>query len=387
MMKKSSFAKKIFFLVSLSLFLQFSGISQVADRFFDTATVSKAPRLVVLYPSLGTIKALLDLRNNGLIKLENIEVVGVYYDKEKTNYQESKDFVTKNNLTWFKFHRLSGELKEDALFARNIFSSEFEGIFKKSDGIIFFGGPDIPPSIFKEKTLLLTDIEDPCRHFLELSFIFHLLGGFQDENFSPLLKTKPEYPILGICLGSQSLNVGTGGTLVQDIWQETYGKIFLEDILLLDKEAWHSNPYNRLYPQEKFFPHNMHAIKFVAKSRFAATIGADPKSQPYVLSAHHQQVEKPGKGFRIAATSLDGKVVEAIEHEEFANVFGVQFHPEYHLLWTDEVKFRFTPQDQASMGLKTFLANHPPSFEFHRQTWNWLSQKLLKIRNKYRSSR
>jgi hypothetical protein len=58
-------------------------------------------------------------------------------------------------------------------------------------------------------------ITDPHRHYLELSFLFHLLGGFQDESFLPLLEERPEYPVLGICLGMQSMNVATGGDMIR----------------------------------------------------------------------------------------------------------------------------------------------------------------------------
>jgi putative glutamine amidotransferase len=42
--------------------------------------------------------------------------------------------------------------------------------------------------------------------------------------------------VFGICLGCESLNVGTGGTLTQDIWSEIYGVLYLEDAVALSKE-------------------------------------------------------------------------------------------------------------------------------------------------------
>ena len=50
-----------------------------------------------------------------------------------------------------------------------------------------------------------------------------------------------------------------------------------------------------------------------------------------------QMVDKLGEGIKIAATSLDGKVVEAIEHRKYPSVLGVQFHPEFPILW-DQTK-------------------------------------------------
>lgn len=360
------------------IFLQGILFSQEPERFFDRAEIDhKEIRLTIFYPSVGSIKALVELRKNGFIDLEGLTVIGVYHIEEKTNYQASKEFVKINNLDWFKFHQISAELREDLLFKKNSCSAEFETIFKKSDGVIFFGGPDIPPSLYKKKTNLFTQIEDPYRHFLELSFIFHLLGGLQDGNFKGFLESSPKFPILGICLGSQSLNVGTGGSLIQDIWSEKYGKKFFEDVIELGRENWHTNPIAHLHPEEKLFPFHMHPIKFEEKSVFRTAMGFSSEAEPYILSAHHQEADILGKGFRIAATSLDGKVVEAIEHEVFSNVLGIQFHPEFPMLWSSETKFKVTPEDKEPTSLRAILENNPPSYEFHQKLWSWFCQKIV----------
>lgn len=166
-------------------------IGQSADRYFDQAvTDPKEVRLTVFFPVEGLISTLVELKKLGFISLDNLTVIGVYHEKEleeSTDYRKSKEFAVKNNLEWMKFHKISGELTENNLFQKNPCTAEFEEIFRKSDGVIFFGGADIPPSIYGEKTSLLTSIETPHRHFLELSFIFHLLGGSQNDRSRPLL--------------------------------------------------------------------------------------------------------------------------------------------------------------------------------------------------------
>lgn len=381
------FSRKPLLLIFLVLwFLGGILFSQSRERFFDTAElISKEVRLAILYPSLKSIQSLVELRKQGFLPREHLIVIGVYREKEftdyqkskkKTNYEKSMEFVKENNLEWFKFHQISGELRKDRLFQKNSCSAEFEEIFKKSDGIIFFGGEDIPPYIYKKKTNLLTNIETPYRHFLELSFIFHLLGGFQDEKFKPFLESKAEFPILCICLGAQSLNVGTGGTLIQDIWSEMYGKKYLEDVIALPRENWHKNPFSSLYPEEKLLSDNIHRIKLSEKGKFILDLGFKGEDTPYVISAHHQMVDELGKGIKIAATSLDGKVIEAIEHEKYPDVLGVQFHPERLILWDVNQKFRLTPQDKEKKSLRLILENNPPSFAFHKKIWTWFSQKL-----------
>jgi putative glutamine amidotransferase len=331
--------------------------------------------IAILHPSEGSIKALITLREKGLIPIPHLRVLGVYHESQLTDYSKAREFVAANNLEWFSFHPISGPLSEETLFRRNACSTEFERIFNETDGIIFFGGPDIPPRLYKEKTNLLTRIDDPYRHFLELSFIFHLLGGFQDESFPPLLDRQPEFPILGICLGSQSLNVGTGGTLTQDIWSEIYGAQYVEDIIKMGKEFWHCNPFCLLAPQENFYAFTIHPIKLEAKGKFCTVLGFSPEDTPMVTSEHHQEVKNLGKGFRVIASSLDGKVAEAIEQVRYPNVLGVQFHPEYSDLYTAAARLRFTPQDKEPVNVTSLLEAHPPSADFYKKLWAWFSQK------------
>ncbi len=334
----------------------------------DTITIA------ILHPSAGSIKALLTLREKGLINIPQLSVLGVYHEGQISDYSKARELVAENNLDWFSFHAIFGPLSEDTLFRRNPCSTEFERIFNETDGLIFFGGPDIPPRLYQEKTNLLTKISDPYRHFLELSFIFHLLGGYQDETFRPLLDRQPEFPVLGICLGSQSLNVGSGGTLTQDIWSEIYGANKIEDVIEMGKEFWHYNPFPLLAPQESFYSYTIHPIKLEAEGKFCSVLGFSSNDTPVVISEHHQEVKKLGKNLRVIASSFDGKVAEAIEHARYPNVLGVQFHPEYPDLYTAEAPLRFTPQDKEPVNLRSFLEAHPPSADFHKKLWAWVSQ-------------
>jgi len=316
-------------------------------------------------------------------------VIGVYHEKETTPYTKSIEFIKEKNLEWFKFHKLSGEFEREALFQKNSLTHEFEQIFKKSDGVIFFGGADIPPYLYNQKTSLLTQIHTPYRHFLELSFVFHLLGGFQDEDFKALLEFEPQFPLLGICLGCQSLNVGTGGTLIQDIPSVVYGKMYWEDLMVLPRQMWHHNPFASLYPEkigsQNLMPYHMHPIKFFLGTKFIQELGFNSKDNPYVLSAHHQIVDKLGKGMKTSATSMDGKVVEAIEHEKYPNVLGVQFHPEFPMLWDTTKKFKMVPDDKEETSLRSFLEKNPPSLNFHKKLWSWFSEKLKAYHKKRRA--
>jgi putative glutamine amidotransferase len=364
-------------LVSLSIV---RAAAQAPPRFFDTVKEPhRGIRLTICYPSTGTLKAILALKDQGLLPPAPFELVGIYQAKERTNYKDAQKFVDANKLAWIKFHEVAAELGPADLFKLNAASKEFKDIFDKSDGIIFFGGPDIPPATYGQKTSLLTRIDDPYRHYFELSLIFHLLGGSQDASFKGFLENRPNFPVLGICLGMQTLNAGTGGTLVQDIWADTYGKTFVEDIIPMGQPNWHTNPWRLLEPQDrKLFPYMLHPIKLDPGSMFCAALGFKPGDEPYIMSAHHQAAGKIGRGLRPAATSLDGKVVEAVEHTRYPHVLGVQFHPEFPMLWDAEPKYKFTPRDKELFGIPAYLKSHPPSLDFHGELWRWFFAAVQK---------
>jgi putative glutamine amidotransferase len=347
------------------------------DRYLDTAPVRDGNvRLVIFNPETFNIRALATLRKNGAFAIPNLTVVGVYHERQRDSFAESHKYVAENGLDWFKFHVVRAEISEPVLFKTNACTPEFEQILKKADGVIFFGGPDIPPSVFGEKTLLLTDITDPYRHYLESSAVFHLLGGSQDETFKPLLDGRPGFPVLGICLGFQTLNVGTGGTLVQDIWTETYGKTTVEDVIALGPEQWHNNPYRHIFPLDRLYGYNFHSLQLGDTGLFVKSMGFKSSDHPRILSSHHQALEKMGKNLVAIASSRDGRVVEAVAHKAYPNVLGIQFHPEHPLLFDPEPRQRQKPGD-APTSFLAILEGTPPSVEFNRAIWGWFAGRLV----------
>jgi len=365
---KTKITKTLLFVLLLSWScLAFSQPTSVPDQI----------KLTVFYPTKGTIQDLQALREIGFINIPNLQVIGIYHLREASDYQEARKYVEDNRIDWFSFHPISAPLDEKSIFKSNTWTQELEKIFQDSDGIIFFGGPDIPPGIYGEKTNQLTEISDPYRHYLEISAIYRLLGGFKGEALIPLLEDQPQFPILGICLGAQSLNVGTGGTLIQDIWSEVYGLKYVEDIIALGPDRWHNNPFIKLYPDLRLTSFNFHWIRLLPDGFFVKTLGFSEKDRPCILSSHHQAFKKLGKGFRVVATSPDGKIIEAIHHTRFPNVLGVQFHPEHYRLWDKTLQIKKRPEEQ-SFNCWELLNNNPPSLEFHRRLWHWFCEVLKK---------
>ena len=368
--------------LAIGLALGLSLSAQSLERFLDPPRpVPDGVRLVAFNPTVYNLRCLATLRSKGILQVSGLTVIGVYHVKQKEDFEAARKYAAENQLGWMKFHAVSAEITEPVLFRRNDCTPEFEAILRKADGVIFFGGSDIPASIFHQKTNLLTEVEDPFRNYFELSAIFHLLGGSQDPKSQPLLASRPGFPVLGICLGFQSLNVGTGGTLIQDIWSGIYRKASVEDAIALGPEQWHNNPYRRLFPLDKLMAYNFHSLQLKGPSKLTQDLGFKASDHPRVLSSHHQALGRLGRGWVTIATSRDGKVVEAIEHKRFPNVLGVQFHPEHMLLFDAEPRFRQQPADTPT-SYHAILAGTPPSLAFNKAIWTWFGTKLQESKNR-----
>jgi putative glutamine amidotransferase len=158
------------------------------------------------------------------------------------------------------------------------------GYLEQLDGLLMPGGADIPPAEYGESPHPTVEVLDSNRFNFE-----NALGKAWIE--------QTDKPLLGICLGSQWINVFHGGSLVQDIPSELGGN--------------HRG--------------TTHSVSLQPGSRLHRIFG---ESEFEVNSWHHQAVDAPGKGLRIAARGADG-VVEATETENPERfLIGVQWHPE-----------------------------------------------------------
>ncbi len=366
--------------LALGLMLGLSLLAQAPERFLDQPRpAGDGVRLVVFNPIVYNLKGLVALREKGILAVPGLRVVGVFHARQREDFELSRKFVADNHLDWIQFHTVVAPISEAEVYQRNACTPDIEAILKQADGVIFFGGSDIPAALFGQKTNLLSEVEDPFRNYLELSAIFQLLGGSQAPAAKGLLETRPGFPILGICLGFQSLNVGTGGSLQQDIWSGTYRKQSVEDVIALGPEQWHNNPYKRLYPMDKLMPYNFHTLLLKPKGKFTEAMGFKSTDHPRVLSSHHQSLAKLGRGWKTIATSRDGKVVEGIEHTRYPNVLGIQFHTEHPMLWDTEPRFRQKPGDPLT-SYNAILAGTPTSLEFNKGIWTWFGKCLVASR-------
>jgi putative glutamine amidotransferase len=211
----------------------------------------------------------------------------------------------------------------------------------------------------------------------EISFLFHLLGGRQNPSFTPFLAVRKDFPLLAICLGAQSLNVATGGTMIQDIPTAVYGQKTVEEVLASTPDQIHSSVYlEKLFPNDTELMYAFHRIRLGKDSVFVRKLGFTSSDRPFVATAHHQAIGKLGANLRVTATSLDGKIVEAVEHTLFANVLGIQFHPERHTLYRKGFWQHEKTGAPLDFNLLAFLKANPPTYAFHLAIWKWFSEQV-----------
>ncbi len=164
---------------------------------------------------------------------------------------------------------------------------DIDSIPSNLDGVVIGGGDDINPVLYDEPDDQ-PDLYDAERDEFETEVIEYALTG------RPI-------PLLGICRGSQLLNVTLGGTLHADI-RHMRQRTSNRDTVL---------PLKQLHVEDD--------------SRLAGIIGTGPGR---INSLHHQAIKKSGRDLRIAARDSDG-FVQAVEYTGERFLFGVQWHPEY----------------------------------------------------------
>ena len=153
------------------------------------------------------------------------------------------------------------------------------------DGLVIGGGDDIGAEIYGGQ--VLPDVRiDPERDKLEL----RLLEPALDSGI----------PILGICRGSQMINIALGGTLHTDIY-----------------EVYVQAPRMRTILPKK-------SVRVVAGSRLDRILRCNPCS---VNALHHQSVDRLGEGLRVVAEDEAG-IIQATEGTGTSFLLGVQWHPE-----------------------------------------------------------
>jgi putative glutamine amidotransferase len=157
-------------------------------------------------------------------------------------------------------------------------------------GIVFSGGNDLDPATWGEAYHPNATPIRPDR-----------------ERYERALMTEVErrrMPTLGICLGSQLMNVHRGGTMKQ----------YIPDLALSP-----TLEHRRLSNAD-----GRHLVRVEPGTVLATALGTGDVE---TNSAHKQAMGTIGRGLRVVATAPDG-IVEGLEDPTLPLWLGVQWHPE-----------------------------------------------------------
>lgn len=336
-------------------------VIQITFGFSQTVT-----KILLIHPTVKNINTFRYLSENNFIDIEHVQFIGVYHKDEVYDYSRSLAYIEDSSITNFTLVRIDSVITRNELFVVNKMTTELDSLFTISDGVIFTGGDDIPASVYSEKTSFLTDIDDPFRHYFEVSFLNHLLNMNSGED--AFLNRKPNYVILGICLGMQTINVATGGTMYQDIPTEVYNLTDIESAAAMQSKM-HKNYVKLISDDRNMIGSSLHPIVVYDREDKITTLFKSNKT-PFVLSWHHQAIKKTGSNINVIFISADGKVVEGINHNRYDNVYGVQFHPEYVKIYNNDL-VRFKLEDDEK-GFSDLLKENE-SYQFHVDLWKFYS--------------
>ncbi|RWW60227.1 hypothetical protein BHE74_00032788 [Ensete ventricosum] len=196
--------------------------------------------------------------------------------------------------------------------------------FEPIHGVLLCEGEDIDPSHYE------TDISGLSPEELDEIRNLHTSDTAIDREKDSIelrlakLCLERNIPYLGICRGSQILNVACGGTLYQDVERE------------LSKKDDGGGSTATVHMNYADYDGHRHAARVVENtplhSWFRESLDAD-KMELEVNSYHHQGVKRLAERFVPMAFAGDGLVEgfydpDAYNPEEGKFIMGLQFHPE-----------------------------------------------------------
>jgi putative glutamine amidotransferase len=177
---------------------------------------------------------------------------------------------------------------------------------ERMSGLLLVEGEDIHPSRYHAKEANFTHLEKthPLKDEIELRLLRHAL--------------RRGLPVLGICRGSQLLNVVSGGTLYGDVQKEIKGPSENQVEKGIKKSVKHIEEADEHYDT---YRHRVTLVDGTPLRRWYR------KKTLQVNSYHHQGVRDLAARFKPMAHADDG-LIEAFYDPKAPFLVGLQFHPE-----------------------------------------------------------
>ena len=166
-------------------------------------------------------------------------------------------------------------------------------IFEMFDGLLLIGGEDVAIERFGGRSHESVSVPNLERDEIEIELT--------------RLAMAKDFPLLGICRGTQVMNVAMGGSLITDIPSQC--------------------PHALLHQRPKDAPPDLvpeHPVRLLPNTMLRAIYETGSLK---VNSYHHQAVDRLADCFRPAAYCEDG-ISEAYEAPDRRFVAGIQWHPE-----------------------------------------------------------
>jgi putative glutamine amidotransferase len=173
------------------------------------------------------------------------------------------------------------------------------------DGVVIGGGRDIEPRRYGQEPHEKLGVVDPHRDEFELELVQRAI--------------ERDVPLLGMCRGSQVINVALGGSLVQDVTLRPEWEAHPSD---RGWHRWKEVERSSLLGEPEVPDHPRHDMTVVRGSRLHEALGVETIE---VDSFHHQAIDQLGEGLVVTGRATDG-VPEVIELEDPEHyVLGAQF--------------------------------------------------------------
>lgn len=166
------------------------------------------------------------------------------------------------------------------------------------DGFVLTGGHDVDPCVYDRPPSPLCGQTMPLRDRMDV----YILKNAVCRNKA----------VLGICRGIQLMNVAYGGTLYQDLPYEYPS----------ETEHHMTAPYDRA----------VHSVDLMENTPLQRLLQSH---QLLVNSYHHQAIQTLSPYFQAMAVSEDG-LIEGIYMPDRKFIWGVQWHPEFSYLVSEE---------------------------------------------------